>query len=525
MIRALRVITVERGIDPRDLTIVAFGGAGGMHACRLAEELRVDRILFPRAGGVLSALGLAVSDLRRDYVAPLFGDPETLAAHELEAAFAALERRAQADLPAPVALRRFADARFRGQSFELTIPVAELSALTGSFRAAHRARYGYELPDAPVELVAVRVAGTSAVGKPKLARGRRPARAARRERSGARAYFDGELVRDRRSSPSTSLAPGDSFAGPAVVEFPEATCVVRPGWTATLDDRRRARAGAGMSRPYSADPVTLSVFVSALVGIAEEMGVVLIRSSRSSNIKERRDCSCALFDADGRMVAQAEHIPVHLGAMAEAVASVLEHHPEPGDVFALNDPYSGGTHLPGHHARHADRARRCDRRLRRRPRPPFGRRRHAARVDAQRLPVDLPGGDHHPAGPPRPGGRVRRRRARAGARERPHARDPAGGSAGSAGGEPRGRRAVRRADRPLRARVRARRLRRRPGLQRAPHAGCARRRCRTGPMSREPSSRATASRTATSRSAARRRSTATGSGSTSREPPRRWPAT
>jgi N-methylhydantoinase B len=101
-----------------------------------------------------------------------------------------------------------------------------------------------------------------------------------------------------------------------------------------------------VSRPYTSDPVTLSVFVSALVGIAEEMGVVLIQSSRSSNIKERRDCSCALFDADGRMVAQAEHIPVHLGAMAEAVASVMEHGPEPGDVFALNDPYSGGTHLP-----------------------------------------------------------------------------------------------------------------------------------------------------------------------------------
>ncbi len=101
-----------------------------------------------------------------------------------------------------------------------------------------------------------------------------------------------------------------------------------------------------MSRPYVSDPVTLSVFVSALVGIAEEMGVVLIRSSRSSNIKERRDCSCALFDAAGRMVAQAEHIPVHLGAMAEAVAAVLERGPEPNDVFVLNDPYSGGTHLP-----------------------------------------------------------------------------------------------------------------------------------------------------------------------------------
>ncbi|MGZ4376092.1 MAG: hydantoinase/oxoprolinase family protein, partial [Gaiellaceae bacterium] len=196
MVRALRVITVERGIDPRDLTIVAFGGAGGMHACRLAEELRVARILFPRAGGVLSALGLAVSDLRRDYVAPLFGDPETLAAEDLEAAFAALERRARADLPEPAAVRRSADARFRGQSFELTIPVAELPALSGSFRDAHRARYGYELPDTPVELVAVRVAGTSAVPKPKLTRAARPggSPAAMEQRP---AHFDGEWLDTR----------------------------------------------------------------------------------------------------------------------------------------------------------------------------------------------------------------------------------------------------------------------------------------------------------------------------------------
>ncbi len=233
MIRALRVITVERGIDPRELTLVAFGGAGGMHACSLAEELRVDRILFPRAGGVLSALGLAVSDLRRDYVAPLFGEPETLARDALEAAFAALERRAAADLPAPVALRRFADARFKGQSFELTIPVTDLSQLTGAFRATHQARYGYELPDTPVELVAIRVAGTSAVPKPKLGG------AARRsgdkpEPEQRRAYFNGEWC-DTEVFASEHLASGDSFAGPAVVEFPEATCVVRPGWTATLD--------------------------------------------------------------------------------------------------------------------------------------------------------------------------------------------------------------------------------------------------------------------------------------------------
>jgi N-methylhydantoinase A len=180
----------------------------------------------------LSALGLAVSDLRRDYVAPLFGEPETLGAGEMEAAFAALERCAAADLPAPVSLRRFADARFTGQSFELTVPVPDLSQLTGAFRAAHQARYGYELPDTPVELVAVRVTGTSAVPKPKLSGTARTGAATTPEQRPA--YFDGKW-HDTRVFAIENLASGDTFAGPAVVELPEATCVVRPGWTATVD--------------------------------------------------------------------------------------------------------------------------------------------------------------------------------------------------------------------------------------------------------------------------------------------------
>ena len=183
---------------------------------------------------MLSALGLAVSDLRRDYVAPLFGDAGELAADELEAAFAALERRAEADLPAPVdapALRRRA----------VPGPVVRADDPGGRALDGHRSRsarrtsvrYGYELPDTPVELVAIRVAGTSAVPKPKLAGSAHGRRHTRRRSSGS-AYFDGEW-RETRIVAIESLAPGDSFAGPAVVEFPEATCVVRPGWTATLD--------------------------------------------------------------------------------------------------------------------------------------------------------------------------------------------------------------------------------------------------------------------------------------------------
>jgi N-methylhydantoinase A len=229
MVRALRVISVERGIDPRDLTIVAFGGAGGVHACALAEELGVGRILFPRAGGVLSALGLAVSDLRRDYVAPLLG---VTAVAEIEAAFAALERRAETDLPAPATLRRYADARFEGQSFELTIPANDRAMVTDTFRAAHRRRYGYELEDTPVEFVAIRVAGTTAVPKPTLA-----ARLAEGgpEPDSRPAYFGGEW-RETKVVEIGTLAPGDGIDGPAVIELPEATCVVRPGWTSALDN-------------------------------------------------------------------------------------------------------------------------------------------------------------------------------------------------------------------------------------------------------------------------------------------------
>ena len=228
MVRALRVISVERGIDPRDLTIVAFGGAGGVHACRLAEDLGVGRILFPRAGGVLSALGLAVSDLRRDYVAPLIGEPSD---RELEAAFATLEQRAEADLPAPATMRRAVDARFAGQSHELTIRIDELATVTDAFRRAHKRRYGYAPEDTPVELVAVRVAGTTAVAKPRL-----HARPAANQPSSATrsAYFDGVWV-DTRVVEISGLEPGETLAGPAVIEFPEATCVVRPGWTSTLD--------------------------------------------------------------------------------------------------------------------------------------------------------------------------------------------------------------------------------------------------------------------------------------------------
>ena len=312
MVRALRVVSVERGIDPRGLALVAFGGAGPLHACALAEELGMDRVLVPRTSGVLSALGLAVADLRRDYVAPA------------AASFEELEARAREDLPG-AEQRRLVDARYRGQSYELTVDADGWESL---FPAAHEQRYGFRL-DADVELVNRRVVAVLQRPRPQL----RGGPLGERRRLAARLRGRG-LARSPGAPPRLAgRRPGDRRASGR--DLPRATRLGR-----RAGRRRNARTGANV------DPVTLSVMSAALSGIAEEMGTALIRSASSSNIKERRDCSAALFDARGRMVAQAEHIPVHLGAMPESVAAVIACEPRPGDVFVLNDPFAGGSHLP-----------------------------------------------------------------------------------------------------------------------------------------------------------------------------------
>jgi N-methylhydantoinase A len=230
--RALRVISVERGLDPREFALVAFGGAGGLHACALAEELGLRTVLVPRAGGVLSALGLAISDVRRDYSHTLLGALDELEREAVESAFAELEARAGEDLDDP-ALRRRADLRYRRQAFELTVEADDLDALADRFHAAHEQRYGYRMDGEPVELVNVRLIATVEVEKPELREEDPPEDDG--ERSTREANIDGDWVETtvlRRAA----LGRGSRLEGPAVVEFAEATCLVRPGWAGTIDD-------------------------------------------------------------------------------------------------------------------------------------------------------------------------------------------------------------------------------------------------------------------------------------------------
>jgi N-methylhydantoinase A len=230
MVRALRVISVERGLDPREFALLAFGGAGGMHACSLAEELGMETVLVPRAGGVLSALGLAISDLRRDYVRPYLTTLEGMDERGFEERFESMESTAAEDLDGPEYTRR-ADLRYRGQSFELTVEADAPEELEERFHAAHEQRYGYRMEDELVELVNLRLVATVPVEKPELDEppaGDEP-EAGRRE-----ANFDGEWrevpVFDRER-----MGKGSEVAGPAIVEFKESTCVVRPGWRGAVD--------------------------------------------------------------------------------------------------------------------------------------------------------------------------------------------------------------------------------------------------------------------------------------------------
>lgn len=240
MVRALRLISVERGLDPRGFALVAFGGAGGLHACSLAEELGCLTVLVPRAAGVLSALGLAIGEVRHDHVRSFAGRP----VDELEVGFAELEAEALAQLPSAT-LARQADLRYAGQSFELTVPGAVAADLEAAFGAAHERRYGHRIDDEPVEIVNLRVVATLAGVVPDLRGSERAGIGPERTTTRTVLLDTGEVaasVHDR-----TRMGPGATVTGPAVVELPEATCLVRPGWSGTVDDlgtlvlRREAR--------------------------------------------------------------------------------------------------------------------------------------------------------------------------------------------------------------------------------------------------------------------------------------------
>ncbi|MGW6248915.1 hydantoinase B/oxoprolinase family protein [Streptomyces roseolus] len=361
MANAVKKISVQRGHDITRYALTCFGGAGGQHACAVADALGVDTVLVPPLAGVLSAYGIGLADataLRERSVEAPLDDPGTHARVTAVAAELADSTRAElrADGLPDTAIATHARVllRYAGTDASLPVDLGPAEEMAAAFTADHRARYAFTM-DKPLvaEAVTVEAVGTAGphgpVHVPAGARtGPLAPRATVRTHGGATAS---DTPLHRRED----LRPGDTVDGPAILAEDDATTVVDPGWRATASGTghllltravpRPARTAAGTD----VDPVLLEVFHNLFTAIAEQMGVRLENTAHSVNIKERLDFSCALFDADGNLVANAPHIPVHLGSMGETVKEVLRRRAgdlRPGDVYAVNDPYHGGTHLP-----------------------------------------------------------------------------------------------------------------------------------------------------------------------------------
>ena len=359
MANAIKRISVARGYDVTQYTLQCFGGAGGQHACAVADALGMTRVFVHPLAGVLSAYGMGLADqiaMREGAVELPLGASAVVASRarldELGAA-ARDELLAQGVPDATIVLHRRAHVRYQGTDTSLVVDFGSADAVRDAFQAAYRQRFAFLMPDRPLVIEAVSV---EAVGPGErfdtAAAAAEPTPYRPDARAGVRVYFDG--WHDAALHVRESLRPGATIVGPAIIAEANATTVVDPGWQAALgaggglELTRVAARASQHAMGTQADPVMLEVFNNLFMNIAEQMGLRLQNTAHSVNIKERIDFSCALFDAGGQLIANAPHMPVHLGSMSESIRTVIARNPQmrAGDVYVLNDPYHGGTHLP-----------------------------------------------------------------------------------------------------------------------------------------------------------------------------------
>ncbi len=360
MANAIRTISVARGHDVTRYTLACFGGAGGQHACLVADALAMDRVMIHPLAGVLSAYGMGLADrrvLREATSGAAFADyvPITQALDGLaEAARDAL--MAQGVTADDVRIERRVHLR-RGQTdHTIELDLDEPAAMIAAFDAAHIVQFGFasEAPLIADRIVAEAIAESPPIAAALVAFPEEPAAPL----SVAPVYMAGAW-HDTPVLAREGLPAGHAIDGPALILDSVSTTIVEPGWRARVDpignlilDRIAPRVGASIGT--ESDPVRLAIFAGLFMSIAEEMGAALQRSAASVNIRERLDFSCALFDAHGNLVANAPHIPVHLGSMGESIRTIIDARGggadgrgiRRGDAYALNAPYRGGTHLP-----------------------------------------------------------------------------------------------------------------------------------------------------------------------------------
>ncbi len=361
MAHAIRQISTQKGRNPADFVLTSFGGAGGQHACLVADELGMDRIFIHPLAGVLSAYGMGLADflVLREQAAEIVFTPDAMVtlqsmAEDLQkAAVAALQAQHVAE--PVISTSHFVHLRYAGTDAPLQVQMHNYANMVKAFEAAHKKMFGFVTPEKPLiaETVSVEaMAPGEAVVEPELA--------ARNADTlvpiDTVMIFTGGAAQPSPVFERTALLAGDKISGPAMIREANATTIIEPGWQAEITQHNHVilrritpRDHAAVTDIQRADPVLLELFNNLFMAVAEQSGTVLRNTAQSVNIKERLDFSCAIFDAEGGLIANAPHVPVHLGAMGESVRAVIKSRGttlQPGDAVALNNPFAGGTHLP-----------------------------------------------------------------------------------------------------------------------------------------------------------------------------------
>ncbi len=360
MAEAIKRISVQQGHDVTRYTLTTFGGAGGQHACLVADALGMTTVFAHPLGGVLSAYGMGLADqvaIRQQTVEKPLTD-ELMS--ELDSLLDDLGRQASAELStqltpgSAVTLHTRVQLKYQGTDSALEVDFGSASGMLAAFNGQYQQRYAFLIEDRPLvveSLLVEAVIAGSRIEETTLVRQNNRLPVADSQR---KMYSNGHW-HDTPVFKREALQAGDVIGGPAVIAEANQTTVVEAGWSVTLNSQdhliltRTVPLRNAMAVSTDADPVMLEVFNNLFMSIADQMGLSLQNTAYSVNIKERLDFSCAIFDAQGNLIANAPHMPVHLGSMSESIKTVMRENAgnmQPGDAYVVNDPYHGGTHLP-----------------------------------------------------------------------------------------------------------------------------------------------------------------------------------
>ncbi|MEP3050893.1 MAG: hydantoinase B/oxoprolinase family protein [Erythrobacter sp.] len=361
MAQAIKKISIARGHDVKGYALNCFGGAGGQHACLVAERLGITKILLHPMAGVMSAYGIGLAAMQTERHKVLDSVLGEVAVTQAQAIFADLRAKNAAELAdqgvaiADLSHGAFALLRYRATDTVIKVPLSGSAEMKAAFEAQHRQQFGFVAPEKEV-LFDTLIVETSAHGRA-IAEIESQRDAGPPPRSiGRTRFFSKGAWRDAAIYAISDCTSGHTIAGPAIITEPTGTIIVEPGWAGSLNPyghlvvthHAEKTIEDGAETAEKCDPVRLEIFNNLFMSIAEQMGLVLRNTSQSVNVKERLDFSCAIFDDAGNLVANAPHVPVHLGSMDASVKTIIASGQsiDPGDVFVQNNPHQGGSHLP-----------------------------------------------------------------------------------------------------------------------------------------------------------------------------------